>query len=233
MNSFDLNIISFLNTFAHRSWFIDKVINNIGQNDLFKGGLIIPLLWWIWFSNKNGKNEREYVVSTIVASLAGIFIARSLALVLPMRLRPIHNEAIMFQIPYGGHSTNLEFWSSFPSDHAVFFFALATGISFASRRLGLFAFIHAFFVICLSRIYLGFHYPTDIIVGACIGICLSYITSFDCVRIPISRKILIWELKHPSSFYVCFFILSYQMVILFLPIRELGKSLFEALKYLF
>ena len=65
-------------------------------------------------------------------------------------------------------------WSAFPSDHAVMYSALAVGLCFVSLRLGLFATVYVVCAICFPRAYLGYHYPTDLLVGAVIGALCAY-----------------------------------------------------------
>lgn len=58
--------------------------------------------------------------------------------------------------------------ASFPSGHAVFFSALASGMYTSNKELGL-LFVFFALVIGLSRIAVGVHWPTDIIVGLVLG----------------------------------------------------------------
>lgn len=57
---------------------------------------------------------------------------------------------------------------SFPSDHAALAFALAGTLTFYYPKMIWIWFICAF-IIALSRIYVGVHYPFDVIAGACVG----------------------------------------------------------------
>ena len=59
--------------------------------------------------------------------------------------------------------------SSFPSGHAAFYFALATVIYFYNKKAGLLFFL-ASFLIVLSRVFVGIHWPLDILAGALVGI---------------------------------------------------------------
>jgi undecaprenyl-diphosphatase len=63
------------------------------------------------------------------------------------------------------HSTT----SSFPSGHAAFFFALSTVVYFYNKKAG-FLFFLASFLISISRVFSGIHWPSDVLVGALIGI---------------------------------------------------------------
>src|SRR5690606_22988918 len=98
-----------------------------------------------------------------------ILLARVLALTLPFRLRPLHNPPDGFSMPFEISTKYADGMSSFPSDHAALFFALATGVYLISKRAGILALIYALVVICLPRIYLGIHYPSDILGGATLG----------------------------------------------------------------
>ena len=58
---------------------------------------------------------------------------------------------------------------SFPSGHSCSSFAMATAIFLAFRgRGGAWAYLPAT-LIALSRLYVGVHYPTDVLIGAVIG----------------------------------------------------------------
>lgn len=58
---------------------------------------------------------------------------------------------------------------SFPSGHAAFFFALASAVYFRNKKAG-YWFFAAAFLISAARIFAGVHYPSDILVGAIVGI---------------------------------------------------------------
>jgi undecaprenyl-diphosphatase len=227
MNTFDYSIINFFNQFAQRSVQFDNLMVLISDNALLKGGVIIALLWWAWFQEdglKLAKRNREHILITILASSVGIVGARVLALLLPFRLRPLHNPEITLQFPL--EKDFLEGWSSFPSDHAILFFTLATGLFFVSRRLGILAIAHATFVISFPRIYLGLHYPTDILVGALIGIGIALWVNRKKISSTITKLPMRLLEENPSLFYSCFFLVVFEIAEMFNSLRNIAGFIF-------
>ena len=84
------------------------------------------------------------------------------------RVRPSHEfiEYINLLVSKGGK------WS-FPSNHAANSFAFATVLSYFYERKKIIFFLSAT-VIAYSRVYVGVHYPLDIIFGALTGYILSW-----------------------------------------------------------
>lgn len=75
---------------------------------------------------------------------------------------------------------NHETSSSFPSGHAAFYFALATGVYLYNKKAG-----HIYFglagLIGFARIFVSVHWPLDIVTGAVLGtatsICLYFVSN--------------------------------------------------------
>jgi undecaprenyl-diphosphatase len=227
MNPFDTSIVSFVNRFAHHSWVFDSFVYMLSDNHLLKGGVVVALIWWSWFRpNPNQVESRRYLLWGIVACLLSVVVARALANLLPFRERPFAAAALHFQSPYGHGDEGLIHWSSFPSDHAAVFFALATSIFFAWRAAGIVALCHVFLFICLPRLYLGLHYPTDLLTGALIGIALASIARVRVVRESIGRFAMPWLEHSPGSFYACLFVMTLQIATLFQSMREIAHFFF-------
>jgi len=221
MNSFDLSISSFINGFAHRSIRFDGFVTWLSDNNLLKGGVVIGIVWWLWFQNEDVRRMREALLAAMIASFPALAVARVLSWVIS-RARPLNETRYLFRVPYGG-TAKWEGASSFPSDHAVLFFALATGIFFASRRTGWFVFIYVSTVICLPRLFLAEHYATDILGGAAIGISMVWLANLPSIRKPLTSWALRWMDASPGLFYSFSFILTYQMAELFEPMLQTLK----------
>jgi undecaprenyl-diphosphatase len=232
LNAFDTGIIEFLNRFSQRSHVFDTGVGFLEGHDLLKGGVFMALLWWAWArrGTRSAAEQRSYLISALVMGAVAVLLARVLALSLPFRDRPVYTPGFAFTPPYGPGPQSAESWSSFPSDHAALFFALATGLFFSCRRLGLFALFYAAFGICLPRLYLGEHWPTDILGGAAIGAALGWLGARERVRTLISRPALRWHDREPGAFYAAMFLLTYQTATLFVESRAVVRFAIDALQ---
>lgn len=72
---------------------------------------------------------------------------------------------------------------SFPSGHAAVFFALAVALWFIDRRTGWW-FGALALVNGIARVYVGVHWPTDILAGAAIGILSTLAVKLLLDKIP-------------------------------------------------
>ena len=215
VNPFDAGIISFLNHFAGRSYAFDMFFV-LCSNYLVRAAGIVPVLWWAWFRDGEGKSEkRDYLAFGAIACVFALIVSRVLSAVLPFRPRPIHDPTLHFQVPYGEGTGMLLAWSSFPSDHAALYFALATCIYFVSHRLGIFALCWAFFITSLPRVYLGIHYPTDIIAGALLGVGVGLLARNDRLRTKATAPVMRWHERSPGSFYALVFLFCVQLATAF------------------
>ncbi len=71
---------------------------------------------------------------------------------------------------------------SFPSNHAINNFAAAAFFSKLFPKYKIVLFVSASLV-AISRVYLGLHYPSDIIAGAAIGMIFGYIFALAVLKI--------------------------------------------------
>ncbi|MGB9781214.1 phosphatase PAP2 family protein [Caldanaerobacter sp.] len=71
---------------------------------------------------------------------------------------------------------------SFPSGHATASFSLAMTFSMFFPNLAI-IFIPVAVLVGLSRIYMGLHYPSDVLMGFLIGMTFSYFTHYLGIKI--------------------------------------------------
>lgn len=75
---------------------------------------------------------------------------------------------------------------SFPSDHATGAFAIATAVWFYDRVSGAIVFGLAA-VLAFSRVFVGTHYPGDVVGGAAIGAAVALVLRLPPLRSPLER----------------------------------------------
>lgn len=225
MNYFDYAIISFLNRFAQRSWTFDSCVVLLSEMSLLKGAIIVTCLWYAWFlPGEQTKRNRELILYGLMCSVPVLALVRFLAWILPFRQRPLHNPVLHFTVPYSLDPGTLLSWSSFPSDHAVLFTLLSTIVLLASRPLGVFACGYTLVFICFPRVYLGLHYPTDILAGTLAGSGLALLALLPSIRSFTTRRPLRLMETHVGVFYAALFAFSFE-------VGEGFKSSVDAARY--
>jgi membrane-associated phospholipid phosphatase len=224
----DNPVLRFLGQFAHRSEAFDLFILDFVKLDLFKGAVVIAILWWLWFSaGPRLRDHRVLVIQTVLGGAFAGLVSRILQSMLG-RPRPV-NGATDFVRLFGISEFDVDWMKhihSFPSDHAAFFGAVAAGIFLANRRWGVFAFVWTLVVADLPRVYAGLHYPSDILAGLVLGVLTTL-----AMRKPaalLAGPVLRWEKMHAAAFYGVAFFALYEMARLFDEIRLFGVMVWRS-----
>lgn len=143
------------------------LINNWTQNKLFD--VLMPWVtnfsnWWplivptvIWLLIRGGRKGRVAVIVIAIAVGLSDYTTSKVIKVLIGRIRPCKVLEGVHLLAYCGKY-------SFPSSHAANIFALATAGSYYYRRAAILLFSLAL-VVGYSRVYVGVHYPFDVLGG--------------------------------------------------------------------
>jgi undecaprenyl-diphosphatase len=160
----DVSLLRTLNGLAGKApRGVDKAVEFAGQYGL--AALALLLAGWCWWRVARRSQDAPVAVAGVLWALLGG--AAALLLGFPVRAlvrrpAPDVDHAGLDVLAAGHHG------SSFVSDHAALTAALAVGLFMVSRKAGLLAAALAL-AEGFTQVYLGSHYPTDVIGGFALG----------------------------------------------------------------
>jgi len=234
MNTFDQVIIDFVLKHFSRSYYVFYIVEFFSDDNLVKGGVFAILIWYLWFKKvPNQEENRIQLVATLISVFFVMVVTLSLAGLAPFRKRPFLNPDFHFSsfVPLNAELTNM---SSFPSDHAALFISLATGLLFVSKKVGLLTLLYTFIFIFIPRLYLGYHYPTDLVIGGLIGASITAFFNYStAIKNKISKWIMPYSRDYPALFYSFLFFVTYQIADLFWGSREIITYIHKLYKHQF
>jgi undecaprenyl-diphosphatase len=143
-------------------------------------------------------------------------VGRLSALTLPFRLRPLYDPSIHLLFPLSDETgRGMRLWSSFPSDHAALWMAIAVGIFLVWRLVGVLAIVHCLVFVCLPRLYLGLHYPTDVIAGGAIGAFCAWLFTRAPIRTRFAPLFVRFMEYRPAAGYMLAFLFFFELATMF------------------
>ncbi|MFF5900722.1 phosphatase PAP2 family protein [Streptomyces argenteolus] len=153
---------------AAPTWF-DRVMEFVGEFGIMLG-LVLAVLWCWWSVRRRGTTEDSV---TAVAGLVWAPLAAGIALLVNIPIRGFVERPRPFfdhkglEVLVAGKTD-----FSFVSDHATMAMAIAVGLFVANRKFGLAA-IGLALLEGFCRVYMGVHYPTDVIGGFALGTAVA------------------------------------------------------------
>jgi undecaprenyl-diphosphatase len=221
VNGFDQAIFDAMGRFAGKNPGFDLAVGQWVRAEIVgKGDVALALFWGVWFLPREPRRDRrEVLIATAIAGALAVLAGRGIGLAFPFRLRPIHAPSLQFILPYGARDTALRGWSSFPSDHAMVWAAIATGVGTVAPIAGWIIAFVTLALVCLPRVYLGLHYPTDIVGGYLIGAIIAWAFTHGRARTTLARPLLALEERAPHVFYAAAFFASLHLADMFVQLR--------------
>jgi undecaprenyl-diphosphatase len=152
-------------------WF-DRVMEFVGEYGLLVA-MVLLVLWCWWSVRRRGGED----AAPSVAALVWAPLAAGIAVLVDVPIRGFVERPRPFVDHQGLDvlvSGKTDF--SFVSDHATITMALGVGLFVANRRFGL-AGIGLALLEGFCRVYMGVHYPTDVVGGFALGTAVALLLS--------------------------------------------------------
>ncbi|MFI9341184.1 phosphatase PAP2 family protein [Streptomyces sp. NPDC052773] len=154
-------------------WF-DRVMEYVGEYGLLLAMVLLVL--WCWWTGRRRAESAEDAASS-VAALVWAPLAAGVAVLVNVPIRGFVERPRPFLEHEGLEvlvSGKTDY--SFVSDHATITMAMAVGLFVANRRFGLVGLVLALLE-GFCRVYMGVHYPTDVVGGFALGTAVALLLS--------------------------------------------------------
>ncbi len=161
--------LSFLHTLQDSATeagdYIWTAITSFGESGIF--WIVLSLALMIF------PKTRKAGFTMGLALLIGVIVGNGVLKNVIARPRPYDfDPTLMHRLAWGEMTTDY----SFPSGHTLASFEASVGLWLHHKKWGIAALILAFFV-CISRLFLLVHYPSDVLVGAILGTLFAVLSA--------------------------------------------------------
>ncbi|MDC2864460.1 undecaprenyl-diphosphatase [Bacillus sp. BP-3] len=181
LHSFDYEIFQWVNSFVYKYPLLDKMMIFFAEYAQY---ILIVLLFILWITNK----ENRVTVFQALFACSIAFTMNRVSELFFYRDRPFVSHHIKQLVD---HAAN----SSFPSDHATAALVITVTIWLCNRGK---TFMWIIFGMCIafSRIWVGVHYPFDVLTGIILGGCTALLVHYRIMKMNFLNKITNYPLFH-------------------------------------
>ena len=161
----NLKIFKFINNLANKNMAVDKIMIFFSTYVPYLFMIILLSVFVLGAIKRNG-DYRKIAVNTFIITVINLVISFIIGSIYYVDRPFVHNKVnLLFQ-----HIKD----SSFPSDHATGTMSIALGLERYNRILGIILTILSI-IVGFSRIYVGHHYPMDVIGAYVIVLITRYV----------------------------------------------------------
>ena len=165
----NLWIFELINGYSHRSLLLDWT--GIFLADFVAYAIALLGIVVYFYPRHRRAHHRRMIIVALVSGLFARFVIKSIIILFYQAPRPfvaLSDVTPLILLP------RIEQLQSFPSGHALFFFACSTAVLFFNKKLGVVLLI-ASTLMGIARVFCGVHWPYDIVWGAALGIGSGYL----------------------------------------------------------
>lgn len=169
-----------------------RMINDLGKDYPFLNPIIIFLAeymlyflllalvgYWFTRTNKNRMMVIQAVIATIIAEVLGKIAGQLYSHHQPFAELSNVSQLVAHEID-----------NSFPSDHSIVFFTVCMSIYLVRKKEGWIWMMIALGV-AMSRVWVGVHYPGDVLTGALIGIISAIVIYWLVPKLAFIKQLLL------------------------------------------
>lgn len=164
----NMELFRIINNFANKNMILDKVMIFFSKDVSYMFMAVTAIVFILGIIKKNS-NTRKAVFSTFVITVINLFLNFIMGSI-NYEDRPFVDNKVNLLVPHVADS-------SFPSDHATGTISIALGLEKYNKIFSTILTILSL-IVGFSRIYVGNHYPMDVIGAYVIVIVTNYIYNF-------------------------------------------------------
>ena len=188
---------------------VSNAVTDLAFYFIFSGVLLCGILFAYWISSRDA-DVRSRIFVGIFASFGAGVISRYLQHHLSTDVRPYFDSAVAFQLPHGMTIQPFNPWESFPSDHSTVFAGLVVVLFVIKSRIR-YPVAVRIAIVESSRIFIGDHFPLDLMGGACLASTVVWIFQYPRSFVLANGVVLgSFALQYPSILYFLSFFMKCQ-----------------------
>ncbi|KYP80653.1 undecaprenyl-diphosphatase [Ferroacidibacillus organovorans] len=168
MNPFDVTVFHAVNNIAGHQPLLDAIMIFFATGAPYLYGALFIIGWFVL-----PKADRDGRHGLVLSALSGV-----LALIINVLIgHAFYRPRPFVALPPGSYHQLIPHVadSSFPSDHAAGSFGFAFGVQKYGPRIYRYGFMIIAIIVSIARVYVGVHWPTDVIAGFVVGLLSSLV----------------------------------------------------------